>query len=81
MEQQLKKLKSRLRLIRHMEENPCVPGSENLQISNLLDFRESSWIQGNFQFPSSWDSIPGGTTKVGKAIPQKGVAFSLCGAP
>lgn len=42
LEQRLKSLKSRARLIRYVEENLCVPGSENLQISNLLDFGESS---------------------------------------
>ena len=41
-EQSLKKLKSRQRIIKMMKENPCVPGSENMQISDLIDFRESS---------------------------------------
>jgi putative endonuclease len=41
-EQKLKKLKSRKRLIRLIEESQVVDGSENLQISNLLDFREST---------------------------------------
>ncbi|MBI2281718.1 MAG: GIY-YIG nuclease family protein [Bacteroidetes bacterium] len=42
LEQRIKKFKSRSRTIQYISENPCVPGSENLQISNLLDFRESS---------------------------------------
>jgi putative endonuclease len=42
LEQELKSLKSRLRIIKYITENPCVPGSENLQIFDLVDFRESS---------------------------------------
>ena len=42
LEQSLKKLKSRQRVIYMMKENPCIPGSENIQISDLIDFRESS---------------------------------------
>ncbi|MCB9175025.1 MAG: GIY-YIG nuclease family protein [Flavobacteriales bacterium] len=42
LEQKIKKFKSRIKTIQFITENPCVPGSENLQISNLLDFRESS---------------------------------------
>jgi putative endonuclease len=42
LEQKLKGFKSRKRLIHYMNENPQVHGSENLQIFNLLDFRESS---------------------------------------
>jgi len=41
-EQYLKKLKSRNKIIQLLKENPCVPGSENIQISDLIDFRESS---------------------------------------
>ena len=41
-EQHLKKMKSRQKIIKLITENPCVPGSENLQISDLIDFRESS---------------------------------------
>lgn len=44
IEPHLKKLKSRARLIRHMAENRCAHGSENLQICDLLDFRESSQL-------------------------------------
>jgi putative endonuclease len=42
LEQELKKIKSRIGLIKYMTENSCVAGSENLQICDLLDFRESS---------------------------------------
>ena len=42
LEQRIKKFKSRERIIKFMEENPAVPGSENLQICNLLDFGEST---------------------------------------
>jgi putative endonuclease len=42
LEQQLKRFKSRKRNIKHIEDNQVGSGSENLQISNLLDFRESS---------------------------------------
>jgi putative endonuclease len=42
LEQELKSLKSRLRIMKYITENPYVPGSENLQICDLLDFRESS---------------------------------------
>jgi putative endonuclease len=42
LEQELKKIKSRLGIIKFITENPCVEGSENLQICDLLDFRESS---------------------------------------
>jgi putative endonuclease len=42
LEKTLKSLKSRARIIKHIAENPCVPGSENPQICDLIDFRESS---------------------------------------
>jgi putative endonuclease len=42
LEQELKSLKSRIRIIKYITENPCVPGSENQQICDLVDFRESS---------------------------------------
>jgi putative endonuclease len=42
MERQLKSMKSRQRLIKHITENPYVPGSVNLQIFDLIDFREST---------------------------------------
>jgi cell shape-determining protein MreC len=42
LEQKLKNLKSRLRIIHFIKSNPVVAGSENLQIEDLLDFRESS---------------------------------------
>jgi putative endonuclease len=42
LEQQIKSFKSRKRIIKHIEDNQVGSGSENLQISNLLDFRESS---------------------------------------
>ena len=42
LEQKIKGFKSRLRTIKFMEEHPVVSGSENPQISNLIDFRESS---------------------------------------
>jgi putative endonuclease len=42
LEQKLKGFKSRQRIIKYMEENQVGSGSENLQIANLLDFRESS---------------------------------------
>ena len=42
LEQQLKKMKSRKKIIAHITENPCVPRSENIQISDLTYFRESS---------------------------------------
>jgi putative endonuclease len=42
LEKSLKSLKSRKRIILYMTENPCVPGSENLKIYDLVDFRESS---------------------------------------
>jgi putative endonuclease len=42
MERELKSLKSRQRIIKHIAENPCIPGSENPQIFDLIDFRESS---------------------------------------
>jgi putative endonuclease len=42
LEQELKKIKSRIGIIKFITENPCVAGSENLQICDLLDFRESS---------------------------------------
>ncbi len=41
LEKKLKGMKSRARLITYIAEHP-VPGSENLQISNLIDFREST---------------------------------------
>ena len=36
LEQKLKGLKSRERIIKFMEENPCMSGSESYQISNLI---------------------------------------------
>ncbi len=42
LEQKVKNFKSRIKIIQFIAKNPCVPGSENLQISNLKDFRESS---------------------------------------
>ena len=41
-EQQLKKMKSRKKVVQLITENPCVPCSENIQISDLTYFRESS---------------------------------------
>jgi len=43
LEMSIKAFKSREKIIQYLQENPCVAGSENLQISDLLDFRESSW--------------------------------------
>ncbi len=42
LEQKLKKFKSRKKIIAFINENPCVTGSENLPISDWIDFRESS---------------------------------------
>ena len=42
LERKLKNLKSRRKIILYIDENPCVPGSENVQISDLIHFRESS---------------------------------------
>jgi putative endonuclease len=41
-EKRLKNMKSRDRLIKTINENVCVPGSVNVQISDLIHFRESS---------------------------------------
>ena len=41
-EQDIKKLKSRKRITSLIKENPCVPGTEKIQISDLIFFRESS---------------------------------------
>jgi putative endonuclease len=42
LEQKLKSFKSRARLNKYMSENPCIGGSENFQISDLINFREST---------------------------------------
>ena len=47
LETKLKKYKSHDRLVQYMTENPCGAGSENLQICDLIDFRDSSKDSGN----------------------------------
>ena len=41
-ENQIKAWKSRKRIIKHIIKNPCITGSVNAQISDLIHLRESS---------------------------------------
>ena len=42
LEQKLKNMKSRIRTIRYINENPCVTGAANLTIEDVLDLRAST---------------------------------------
>ena len=42
LEQKLKKMKSRVRTIRFINENPCVPGAANLDIYDVIDLGAST---------------------------------------